>query len=98
MKTNGQGNGRDRRMEELLSFPARVHIKAMGRESKRFEALVHAIVTRHIAPTDLLASSTRLSSGGKYVSVTLTINATSRAQLDDIYRELSGCEDVLIAL
>lgn len=97
-KTNGQGNGRDRKLEELLSFPARVHIKAVGHHSVRFEALVHAIVCRHIAANDLLATSTRSSSGGKYLAVTLTINATSRAQLDDIYRELSGCKDVLIAL
>lgn len=98
MQTNGQGNGHDRRLAELLAFPARVHIKAVGCHSSRFEALVHAIVGRHIAPADLLAASTRLSRGGKYLSVTITINASSRGQLDDIYRELSGCKDVLIAL
>lgn len=95
---NGGGDGEDRSLEQLLQFPARVHIKAVGKQSNRFEALVHSIVGRHIDPTDLLAATTRQSSGGKYISVTLTINATSRAQLDEIYRELSDCKDVLIAL
>lgn len=99
MKPNGKGNGHDKQAQpDLLSYPSRVHIKAIGKHSVRFEALVHSIVSKHISPDDLLASSSRESRGGKYLSVTLTITANSREQLDKIYRELSGCEDVLIAL
>lgn len=94
-KTNGQGPVE---IKDLLSYPARVYIKAVGHHSTRFEAVVHSIVSKYIAPADLLATSTRVSRGGKYLAVTLTINANSRTQLDDIYRDLSACEDVLIAL
>lgn len=80
------------------SFPCKVYIKAVGRESVRFEAVVQGIVSRHIDPTDLLATSRRLSREGNYLAITLTVNARSRAQLDDIYQDLSHCEDVLIAL
>lgn len=99
-KHNGHTNGFDGEApnDGALSFPARVYIKAVGMHSSRFEALVHSIVSKYIAPADLLATSTRTSRGGKYLAVTLTINATSRAQLDDIYRDLSGCKEVLIAL
>lgn len=102
---NGHRNGHDKanghgpiEIKDLLSYPSRVYIKAVGHHSTRFEALVHGIVSKHIAPSDLLATSTRVSRGGKYLAVTLTITANSREQLDDIYRDLSGCEDVLIAL
>lgn len=101
---NGSGNGHDpdaraaTPLQDLLRFPCKVHIKAVGHHSNRFEALVHSLVGQFIAPEDLLASSARESRGGKYLAVTLTINASSRVQLDDIYRALSGCKDVLIAL
>ncbi len=91
-------NGNGAAANELLSFPCRVHIKALGRHTTRFQALVHNIVSRHITADALVASSTRLSSGGKYLAVTLTITAGSRAQLDDIYRDLTRCKEVLIAL
>ena len=101
---NGNGHGRAdgtpsyEDVKDLLSYPARVHIKAVGAHSARFEALVHSIVGKHIGPEHLLATSTRASRGGKYLAVTITINAQNREQLDAIYQELSGCEDVLIAL
>lgn len=90
---NGHGEG-----HVSLRYPCRVHIKAVGRHSSRFEALVHSIVSRHIAADDLLASSTRVSRAGNYLAVTLTITAGSRNQLDNIYRDLTDCKDVLIAL
>lgn len=85
-------------IKDLLRYPARVHIKAVGAHSARFEALVHSIVGKYISPEELVATSTRASRGGKYLAVTLTITANSREQLDSIYQELSSCEDVLIAL
>lgn len=80
------------------TFPCTVHIKAMGRSSMRFEALVHGLVSRHIRPEDLLATSRRESRQNHYLSVTFSIRATSRAQLDAIYRDLSACPEVLLAL
>lgn len=93
--TNGKNDGRD---PELLTFPCKVDIKALGHQSSRFEALVHELVSRHLEPRELLAVSRRESRGGKYLAVTVTIEARSRAQLDAIYQALSDCKDVLMAL
>jgi putative lipoic acid-binding regulatory protein len=42
--------------------------------------------------------TTNSSSSGKYLSVTVTIEARSKAQLDRIYQDLTDCEQVLVAL
>ncbi|MEJ2345217.1 MAG: DUF493 domain-containing protein [Gammaproteobacteria bacterium] len=84
--------------DSALTFPCRFPVKAMGLADPDFEDLVAAIARRHapdVARDDL---RTRASGGGKYVSVTVTINATSRAQLDNLYRELTACSRVLMAL
>lgn len=95
---NGHGDNADRASPGPLAFPCRIDIKAMGRQSIRFEALVQSIVSRHVDPQDLHAVRTRPSRGHNYVALTVTITAHSRAQLDAIYRELSACEDILVAL
>lgn len=95
MSASGGGNGRH---AEVLTFPCRYEVKAMGRAGARFEALVHAIVSRHVPAEELLAVQARESRERKYVSLTCTIRARNRAQLDDIYRELGACPEVLMAL
>ena len=65
------------------------------------EGFVHAIteLAQRFAPTfDPTTIALRPSSGGKYVGVTITITATSREQLDDLYRALSGHPMVKIVL
>jgi len=81
-----------------LDFPCVFPIKVMGRSSDEFEGLVLSLVNRHVdAPGETKVSS-RPSREGRYTALTITITATSRAQLDNIYRELSACEQVLMAL
>ena len=82
----------------LLEFPCDFPIKAMGRSDNDFDALVVEIIRKHCP--DLLegAVKSRLSREGNYVSVTVTIQARSRNQLDDIYMDLSAHERVLMAL
>jgi putative lipoic acid-binding regulatory protein len=82
----------------LLEFPCRFPIKAMGRQSDEFETLVCGIVTRHaqLWPDEPVRSVP--SKAGNFVSVTATVEAQSKAQLDAIYRELTDCEQVLMAL
>lgn len=96
------GNGEDRTAARAgrgaIVFPCRFDIKAMGRDSIRFEALVQAIVSRHVQPQDLHAVRSRPSKGNKYIALTLTITASSYSQLDAIYHDLTRCEDVLFAL
>jgi len=81
-----------------LDYPCRFEIKAMGRQSSRFWALVHSIVSKHAPGEDLLASQTRASRQGKYVSVTCIIRARNKLQIRAIYADLAACPDVLMTL
>lgn len=74
--------------ESLLTFPCSFPIKVMGRTQDGFAQAVSEVVRRHAADFDPAALEMRSSKEGNWLSVTATINATSRAQLDDLYREL----------
>jgi len=82
----------------LLEFPCRFPIKAMGRAAEGFDGLIVEMVRRHAPDLDQTQVSVRESRGGNWVSVTLVIEAKSKAQLDAIYRELSAHEQVVMAL
>ncbi|SCZ58082.1 YbeD family protein [Thiohalomonas denitrificans] len=84
--------------ETLLEFPCDFPIKAMGRADEDFETTVVEIVRRHAPDLGEAAVSVRESSGAKYLSVTVTVRATSREQLDNIYLELTAHEKVMMAL
>lgn len=84
--------------DTLLEFPCDFPIKAMGRTDCDFEALVATLVRKHAPDLHEDAIKCRDSSGGRFLSVTVTVHATSREQLDNIYRELTACEKVLMAL
>ena len=81
-----------------LEFPCVFPIKVMGRTSDEFEGLVLNLVNRHVDTPAETQISSRPSREGRYTALTITITATSREQLDNIYRELSACEHVLMAL
>ncbi len=84
--------------ETLLEFPCRFPIKAMGRAGAGFDLLVVEIVRRHVPNLDEGAVALRESRGGKWVSVTVVLEATSRDQLDAIYLDLTAHERVVWAL
>lgn len=76
--------------ESLIEYPNRFPIKVVGDNADGF---VHAIthIARQFDPSfDAASIELRESGGGKYLGVTITITATSRAQLDDIYRALTA--------
>jgi putative lipoic acid-binding regulatory protein len=75
--------------DSLIEYPSLFPIKVMG---LKVDGLVHAItqIACQFDPTfNATAIELRESKGGKYLGVTLTITATSRAQLDELYRTLS---------
>jgi putative lipoic acid-binding regulatory protein len=84
--------------DTLFDFPCRFPVKAMGRDENDFEATVVGIVRRHAPDLGEGAVTTQPSRGGRFVSVTVTITATSRDQLDAIYRDLTEHDQVLMAL
>ena len=84
--------------ESLLKFPTPFPIKMMGRDTPEFRATVRSLVEKHTGPIDDSAVSDALSRKGNFVSITITVIATSQEQLDNIYRDVSSHEDVLMAL
>jgi putative lipoic acid-binding regulatory protein len=71
-----------------LEFPCVFPIKIMGRTQDGFAQAVVEFVVRHAPDFDAATLEMRTSSAGNYLSVTATVNAISREQLDDLYREL----------
>ena len=90
-------NGKEQQ-ETLLEFPCTFPIKAMGRDDGDFEALITKIISKHADIPAGVPVTTNASSSGSYLSVTVTIEAVSKAQLDRIYQDLTDCEQVLVAL
>ena len=71
-----------------LEFPCAFPIKIMGRTRDGFAQAISEIVCKHAPDFDPSTLEMRASSAGNYLSMTATVNATSREQLDDLYREL----------
>jgi putative lipoic acid-binding regulatory protein len=84
--------------ETLLEFPCEFSIKTMGKTDPHFENEVIEIVLKHVPDLYEGAVKSRPSKGGKWVSVTITITATSKAQLDAIYMDLSSFDKVVMSL
>ena len=84
--------------ESLLSFPTAFPIKVMGRTQDGFAQAVVTIVQRHAPDFDPATMEMRASTAGKYLSLTCTINAVSREQLDNLYRELTSHPMVAMVL
>mgnify|MGYP003399139757 FL=1 len=84
--------------ETLFEFPTDFPIKIMGAATDEFRSLAIGIVTRHFGPLAAGSIQERPSSGGKYLGLTITVRAESKAQLDAVYTELTSCRQVLVAL
>ncbi|OBS10133.1 YbeD family protein [Acidihalobacter prosperus] len=84
--------------ETSFEFPCRFPIKVFGPAVPEFRGRVLALIREHAATVDDDAVRENLSRGGRYLSLTVTIEATDRAQLDAIYRALTACELVTMAL
>jgi putative lipoic acid-binding regulatory protein len=80
------------------AFPCEFPIKVVGRGDAGLKAAATAIVERHMGPLEPQRLRTRTSTDGNFLSLTFTVYAESRAQLDAVYRELTACEGVMLAL
>ena len=88
----------DPRKDSLIEYPSRFPIKVMG---AKVDGFVNAITTiaREFDPTfDASTVELRDSREGKYLGITITITATSRQQLDDLYRALTAHPMVKVVL
>ncbi|HEY3326133.1 MAG TPA: DUF493 domain-containing protein [Novimethylophilus sp.] len=84
--------------ETLLEFPCDFPLKIMGETREGFAEAIIEVVLRHAPDFDAARIEMRGSSGGKYLSLTCTVNATSRPQLDNLYRELTAHPWVKVVL
>ena len=84
--------------ESSLKFPCAFPIKMMGRDTPEFRETARSLVEKHTGPVSDTAINDALSRKGNFVSITITVNALSQEQLDDIYGDVSSHEDVLMAL
>ena len=84
--------------DTLLEFPCACPLKIMGLAGDALAQTVLEVVLRHAPDFDGATMEMRASSTGKYVSLTCTINATSKPQLDALYRELSSHPLVKVVL
>ena len=84
--------------EQLLTFPCSFPIKVMGRDEPGFRDVAVGLVEQHAGPIDDANVRTAPSSKGNFISVTVTITATSQQQLDAIYEDLTSHEQIMVAL
>ena len=70
----------------------------MGRDTPEFRLTARALVEKHAGAVADDAVQTALSRNARFVSVTVTITAESQEQLDNIYRDVTSHDDVLMAL
>ena len=86
------------RTDSLIEYPSLFPIKVMG---IKVDGMVHAVtsIAEQFDPTfDATTVELRESTGGKYLGVTITVTATSREQLDELYRTLSTHPMVKVVL
>ncbi len=84
--------------ESLIEYPSAFPIKVMGAHVEGFEAAMVAIALQFDAGFDASRIERRPSKAGNYLGLTLTVTATSREQLDELYRTLSTHPMVKVVL
>ena len=84
--------------DTIMKFPCQFPIKVMGIASDDFDIIIIDIIKKHVSNLSEDAVKSRLSQKGNYVSITVTIEAKSREQLDNIYYDLTEHKMVLMAL
>jgi uncharacterized protein len=84
--------------DSLITYPSAFPIKVMGAQVDGFEAAMVALALQLDPGFDAATLERRPSSGGKYLGLTLTVTATSREQLDGLYRSFSSHPMVKVVL
>jgi uncharacterized protein len=84
--------------KSLIEYPSAFPIKVMGAQAEGFEAAIVAVALQFDPAFDASTIERRPSKGGNYLGLTITITATSREQLDELYRTLSSHPMVKVVL
>ena len=97
-KITGADAAEPTRQESLIEYPSQFPIKVMGLKVDGLVAAITHVAHQFDPAFDASTIELRESKGGKYLGVTVTITATSREQLDELYRTLSTHPMVKIVL
>jgi uncharacterized protein len=81
---------------QLLAYPCDFPIKILGHTQAGFAQSILAVVRKHAPEFDGAKMEMKTSKRGKYLSLTCVIRATSREQLDELYREL--CDHPMVVM
>lgn len=81
-----------------ITYPCDFPIKIMGAKLDGMADAIAAVVREHAPDYDPATMELRVSSGCKYLSLTCTVRATSRAQLDALYHALTAHPMVKVVL
>lgn len=84
--------------DTLLEFPCDFPLKIMGATREGFAQAIVEVVLKHAPDFDAAGVEMRPSKAGNYLSLTCTIRATSKPQLDALYRELTAHPWVKVVL
>jgi len=84
--------------ESLIEYPSDFPIKVMGKAHPEFAQQLTEVVLQHDPGFDPASVEMRASKAGNYLSLTFTVRATSREQLDALYRSLHGHPLVSVVL
>ena len=93
-----QGDGMEAGRKSLIDYPSAFPIKVMGVHAEGFEAAMLAVALQFDPAFDASTVERRPSKAGNYLGLTLTVTATSREQLDGLYRALSSHPLVKVVL
>jgi len=96
--TQNPPDGSDPRKDSLIEYPCRFPIKVMGAMADGFADALAEVARQFDPDFDPATMELRPSKGGNYLGVTITVTATSREQLDNLYRALTGHPMVKIVL
>ena len=80
----------------LADYPCDFPIKILGHTRAGFAQAMLEIVRRHAPDFDGSSMAMKSSKRGKYLSLTCVVRATSREQLDRLYREL--CDHPMVVM
>lgn len=84
--------------KSLITYPSDFPIKIMGAMHDDFAQTMLELVLKHDPHFDATKMEMKPSAKGNYLSITVTVRATSREQLDNLYRALSGHPMVKVVL
>lgn len=82
--------------ESPLQFPAEIAVKVFGKNEPTFRVAVLTIVRTHYGDEHAVAE--QLSKQGAYLSLSVTVLAASREQIDAMYKDLTAHDDILMVL